>query len=588
MLADLVAPRHPLDGSGSISFAEQPKPVMAGAPGQWVLRYTAGSEGLLPGALVFLQAAPFWGWSTPQINDENRAGWTLISVEGETPWTAQTVDQQLLAVELEDGLLAGQSVVFSYHGRADRYAESNSRFWIAVDGDGDGIRALVKKGDRLMVEVSSRPATQLHLVVPSTARPHEEVILHASALDGAGNLDESFAGEVSLKLPEGMELIQKEPRERGVHRFIIRCEEQGLHRIQATSSLGEFSANPILVRESAPPILWADLQVHTGLSDGTGSLADVYHYAKEVAGLDAICITDHDHWGMDFLDQSPQVWDQILQEADDWNDPGTFVAFPGFEWTSWLWGHRHVLFGSREDAVLLSSVNPETDTPQELWEALKGSDAMTIAHHSAGGPVAIDWRIPPDPFFEPVTEVISVHGSSEAKDSPGLIRGAVSGNFVRDALRRNYPLGLIGSTDGHDGHPGLSQFAGGQGGLAAVLTEDRTRSGILAALRNRSCYATNGERILLWFEVDGGGMGSTLSAGEGKHKVMCRVAGTGPIRSVEVITQDGVVMTFYGTGSSVLFREFELERMADKGFVYVRVLQEDGGMAWSSPVFAPK
>ena len=89
----------------------------------------------------------------------------------------------------------------------------------------------------------------------------------------------------------------------------------------------------------------------------------------------------------------------------------------GFEWTSWLHGHRHVLYFA-DEGPLVSSLDEATDDPAELWKALRGQPALTFAHHSAGGPVATNWAFAPDPVLEPVTEVASVHGSSEALDAP--------------------------------------------------------------------------------------------------------------------------------------------------------------------------
>ena len=63
-------------------------------------------------------------------------------------------------------------------------------------------------------------------------------------------------------------------------------------------------------------------------------------------------------------------------------------------------------------------------------------------------PIATNWNYPPDPELEPVTEIVSVHGSSEAADSPGLIYKPVFGNFVRETLAdRGYVLGFVGSGD---------------------------------------------------------------------------------------------------------------------------------------------
>ena len=44
--------------------------------------------------------------------------------------------------------------------------------------------------------------------------------------------------------------------------------------------------------------------------------------------------------------------------------------------------------------------------------------------HSAGGPIATDWTFPPDPVLEPVTEVVSVHGSELGYSLGSLIASA--------------------------------------------------------------------------------------------------------------------------------------------------------------------
>ena len=99
---------------------------------------------------------------------------------------------------------------------------------------------------------------------------------------------------------------------------------------------------------------------------------------------------------MVFLDASRENQQRIFEATERFNEPGRFVAISGYEWTSWIYGHRHVLRFDGEVEVI-SSLDPRTETPQELWRALEGQQALTFAHHSAGGPIAVDWSIPPDP-----------------------------------------------------------------------------------------------------------------------------------------------------------------------------------------------
>ncbi|MEZ5392869.1 MAG: DUF3604 domain-containing protein [Bryobacterales bacterium] len=95
----------------------------------------------------------------------------------------------------------------------------------------------------------------------------------------------------------------------------------------------------------------------------------------------------------------------------------------------------------------------------------------------------------------------------------------------------------------HLGHPGYSGSTNRQlGGLAAALAPENTAGAIFDALRERSTYATTGERILLDVHLDGAGMGETASA-DGPRKVDCRVYGPAPIDAVDLIKNGKVVYT---------------------------------------------
>src|SRR5690606_17668061 len=178
-----------------------------------------------------------------------------------------------------------------------------------------------------------------------------------------------------------------------------------------------------------------DLHGHSNRSDGTGLPDDYLRYARAVAALDIVALSDHDHYGVEALDQHPEIWAELQAAAARFHEPGRFVTLPAYEWTSWLHGHRHVLY-FEDHGELHSSLDPHHETPQQLWQALHGLPAITVAHHSAGEPVATNWEYAPDPVLEPVTEVMSVHGSSEADDSPERVAGFRASNSVRAALDR--------------------------------------------------------------------------------------------------------------------------------------------------------
>ncbi|MFH1845808.1 MAG: CehA/McbA family metallohydrolase [bacterium] len=597
LLDDLNAVRHPSDGGGRAWLVDERStmPAVCSSAGRWIIIYQAGPHGISPEGAIFLQISPFWGWTTPQPDFPDRPGytWAVTSAEG-AELELETVGQQLLAIWIGGrGLVEGERVRIVYGGTesgrslADRFAEHDSPFWIAVDGDGDGIRRVLP-GSPTVDVVAGHPA-QLLVTVPTTARPGDSVSMNVAVLDRMGNAGFPFEGEISFSEPTaGLELpakIEFEAKDGGRQRVVVTVRSEGIFRVTATGPNGlSCVSNPLVALAAGPRVLWGDLHGHSNLSDGSGTPDDYYRYARDVAGLDVAALTDHDHWGMLFLDIYPDIWAGIQEVVARYHEPGRFVSLLGYEWTSWLHGHRHVVY-FQATGELYSSLHPDYDTPPKLWDALSGQQVLTFAHHSAGDPVPVNWSYAPDPVLEPLTEIVSVHGSSESLDSPSVVRGAIPGNTVRDQLGR-YRLGLVGSGDSHDGHPGLAHLASGPGlgGITAIIAEEVTREAVYEALRNRRCYATNGPRILLRCSLAGHRMGSTVPA-TASAEVRGFIVATAPIRSVDIIRSGQVISQTPEDEQTSCFLNSTLADLRAGEYVYLRVIQDDGGAAWSSPFF---
>lgn len=589
MLAeDRAAVRHPSDGGGSARLVEG-TPAVAGRTGTWTLSYTTGPLGIAEGGMLFLQVSPFWGWSSPQVQDPLGAGFTEVSTTAPgVVLEPEGLGTQLLAVRVRGRALEeGEAVGFRYGAGpagalADRYAEGASRFWFGVDGDGDGVRALLP--DAPSVAVAPGPAAGILATLPSTARPGEEVRLAVAVLDGQGNAGVRFEGTLALDADPALEVpseIRIGPADGGTAWVSARVSGEGTARVRVSGPGGLAGlSNPILISAAVPRVLWGDPHGHGDLSDGTGRPADWYRYAQDVAALDFAALTEHDHWGPWPLDTRPDLWAEIQAAARAAHEPGRFVTFVGYEWTSWIHGHRHVLFPG-DGGTMFSSLSEATDTPAELVEALRPLGAVAIPHHPAGGPVAVDASETWDPEVVPVVEVASVHGSSEADDVPGAIYDAVPGRWVRELVASGTAPGFVGGGDGHDGHPGLAQLAGGRGGVTAVLDADLTREGILSAFRTHRVYATNGPRIVLFTTLDGHPMGS-LVAVSGEAVLRIFALGTTDLDAVDVV-RSGTVTPLDAGRQAVFEGTVPLTGFEPGETVYVRVRQVDGGMAWSSP-----
>jgi hypothetical protein len=587
-------PRAPSDGGGR-AWLEQGSDLAArvGEPGRFAITFEAGPHGVAKGGSIFFQAPYNWSWSPPQLADPEATGFTIVTTTARgVRLEPEVADQGLLQIRIEGRrLVAGERLRIDYGvGRAraavDRFAEREMRFFVAVDGNGDGWREWIADSPKL--DVAPGPPARLVLFLPPTARPGEPLALRAAVLAANGDAGVAFEGTLRLELPPGVEgpsELAIASGAGGLTQAELRFAGTGIVRVRGEVTGGfEAESNPCVVTPVVPRLLFGDVHGHSNLSDGTGTPEDYYRYARDVAALDVAALTDHDHWGMPFLDETPANWARIEEAARSFHEPGRFVTLLGYEWTSWIWGHRHVLH-FEDTAAIKSSIDERYDSPPELWDALRGAPALTFAHHSAGAPVATDWRIAPDPELEPVTEIVSIHGSSESFDSPWPVGGMIEGNTVRDALGRGYRLGLIGSGDSHDGHPGLVQLADGySGGLAGIFAAERTREAVLAALRARRVYATNGPRIVLEANLDGKPMGSVVKAGAG-GRLEVQAAAPGPIEAVELVTREGVVSRHPGEGKRSLAVETTLPEFASGDWLYVRVVQSDDGAAWSSPFF---
>jgi hypothetical protein len=82
------------------------------------------------------------------------------------------------------------------------------------------------------------------------------------------------------------------------------------------------------------------------------------------------------------------AWQKTISAAEEFNDPGRFTAFIGYEWTSNTGGnnlHRNVIFrdgGERASQVEPFTVYPPlgSDNPENLWKWMEAYEAKTAGH----------------------------------------------------------------------------------------------------------------------------------------------------------------------------------------------------------------
>jgi len=199
---------------------------------------------------------------------------------------------------------------------------------------------------------------------------------------------------------------------------------------------------------------------------------------------------------------SRTVWQQAIETADAYNDPGNFTTLIGWEWSSIPGGaNLHRVVFTSADAEMASQFQPFASTqsmyPEDLWawldetSARLGVEFIAIPHNSniSKGYMFDESSLRGEPIgpeyaelrlkWEPVVEATQIKGDSETHPElspddpfaefetyPFYIQQnpppyeVSPGDYVRSALLRGlgiehrigknpYRFGLIGSTDAH-------------------------------------------------------------------------------------------------------------------------------------------
>jgi hypothetical protein len=373
--------------------------------------------------------------------------------------------------------------------------------------------------------VGERKPAMVNGIVPSIVAPGEPFRLAVRTEDrfknpvsgGSPDYEVLLDDRLFTSVPAGDQSVSVIPD--------LSLDEPGVYRFHIRSADGSLTGrtNPVSVRENpAHRIYWGDTHGHVGFADGQGTPDGYFRFGRDFARLDFLTHSEHDIW------TDAWEWQQHQDNAERYLDPGTFTTFLGYEWTALtqLGGHHNVYFRTSRGRQRVSV--QEGITLSELYQGLrqvhKPEDVLIIPHAHVPG----DWR-QNDVAMERVVEVQSGHGTFEF--------------FGNKYLQNGFFVGFIGSSDNHNSHPGYSAGSNRQlGGLAAVMAPENTREELFDSLRDRRCYATTGERIIVEATLNGVAMGRRLADG-GERTLACTVFGTAPIEAVDVIKNGEVVFT---------------------------------------------
>ncbi len=305
---------------------------------------------------------------------------------------------------------------------------------------------------------------------------------------------------------------------------------------------------------------WGGLHAHTSYSDGAGPPFYALAMAR-AAGLHFYAITDHD-WMI-----PPGKWDDTLRQTVQATVPDKFIALRGVEWTHQTVGHIN-LFNTD---ILLSRIDPNFANLSQVYDWL-GQHPEAIAQFNH--PAEIDGGTFDNFAYQPTAapmlflQEIGNHGQGYKTYSAAFVKSNTMGWHVAPT----------NNGDTHTAHWGTDTPAR-TGLVAYALTE----ADLLEAMRARRTFATEDNNLALALRLNGNWMGTTLET-TGPLPLMVNVVDPEAEPLTLFLYKGNLPIAVVPFESSTVEWTTTVEALAGD-FFWVKVVQADGDMAYSAPIW---
>ncbi|MCB1276389.1 hypothetical protein [Prosthecobacter sp.] len=370
-------------------------------------------------------------------------------------------------------------------------------------------------------------------------------------------------------------------------------------------------------------LYWGDYHRHTDVSNcitaNDGCIVEQFRYAWDMGKLDTLGTSDHTDIAKIY---TPYEWWLNQKLVDVFYTPGFFMSMYAYEREQkWPYGHRNMVFAQRGGPIvyiqrknylaspwqkifpLKEEGEPELH-PSELWDVLTryGKPVTAISHTGATG-MGTDWnQIPPiDHRVENVIEIyqgarVSYEGLNAPQPTVGLRKGEeynhastvigkpVVGEPIRSFTEKNNGVYQHALEIGHKlGVWANSDHISTHTSYGGVYVKDFTREGIVEGLNARRTIAAT-DKIFVEFTCNDKLLGTEIEL-TGKPVLKFSVDGTAPIKRVTLVRNEKNHQQW--EPNSKTFEQTFTDESPDSGEnrYYLRVEQNDGNMAWSSPVW---
>lgn len=427
------------------------------------------------------------------------------------------------------------------------------------------------------------------LIYPSTTDMGGRFSLRIRARSGPESSYFTFpdhTGEIEI-LGEGIQNLPTQSAFSKERRGLSRVDGLRLKnkegRIKVRSNCKELEGHPIISSElvNGFNVFFGDLHLHTALSDGMGSPEEAYWWARESAGLDFIALNDHVEDRLTYDSTwNKETWMNLLNVAEEFNRPGDFVTIPGVE----ISGAINLYFKDGSFPFYpFHELDKNRESIGKFLTNVASDDRVLFGYHKLADLEEYYLEFPPPNLLEIIQQ----------KRTP------------EQGLERFLPLchqppSFLGGTDSHHGMAGSPQMGfsrnGSQYGLTGLFAERLTRKQIFTALQQGRTFATSGQRSIVLFTINEIPMGGTVSLSSDREAltVSLFVRACHEVKRLEMLCNGAIVYTSYPEKKNV---DLSVEMRAISTcepwngkhyFVYARIKETTGDMAWTTPVLITK
>ncbi len=353
-------------------------------------------------------------------------------------------------------------------------------------------------------------------------------------------------------------------------------------------------------------LYFGQLHSHTTYSDGAGSLESALEYVKnlpESANVDFVAFTDHSNYFDSTSAPNPEaalydVSQMTAESAEKWNaytgavrafnqeNAGQLVALPGFEMT-WSGGPGHINTFNTPGIVSRNNktLNDKTaDAGMKAYYALLSKSELSGSISQFNHPGSTFGTFSDFAYYDALIDtrmyLVEVGNGEGAIGAGGYYP---SYEYYIMALDKGWHVAPTNNQDNHKGKWGNANDA-----RDVILTDDFSEEGLYQAIREYRVYATEDKNLEINYTLNGQMLGSIIEEVPEMANINVTVYDpdrTDSISRVEVVVNSGTVAYTWNDPAQLASGELSCSIPAKYSYYFIRVIQGDGDIAVTAPVW---